>query len=63
MLTSQPSMISPTTPILMHQATSAVSQDSQGSGSEKSDSCESISCSFKEYSPRHQCNLVWLLSC
>jgi protein required for attachment to host cells len=49
-LTSQPRRIKPTIPILMHHTTSDVSQDSQGSGSEKSDSSELVSFSFIRYS-------------
>jgi len=49
-LTSQPSMINPTIPILIHHTTSDVSQDSQGSGFEKSDSSELISFSSIRYS-------------
>ena len=58
MLTSQPRMIRPTIPILIHHTTSDVSHDSQGSGSEKSDSCELISFSFIDYSRR---NIVVLI--
>ena len=57
-LTSQPSIIRPTIPILIHHTTSDVSQDSQGSGSEKSDSCELISFSFIDYPHR---NIVVLI--
>jgi hypothetical protein len=49
-LTSHPRMIKPTIPILIHHTTSDVSQDSQGSGSEKSDSSELVSSSFIRYS-------------
>ena len=52
-------MISPTIPMPMHHVTSDVSQDSQGSGSEKSDSCELISFSSIDYPHRNTVVLIY----